>query len=132
MKELLQTKINQFNELWKNRDIVTAINLSDKEITGNAYLIEILLNNLLSNATKHNIKNGTINILLNNTLQITNTGINYAIDEKQLYKRFSKQHNSSENHGLGLSVIQQICQVSGYNCTYNFQLPNLHTFSIAW
>ena len=132
LKELLQNKLNQFNELWKNRGIVKEINLSDKIIAGNAYLIEILLNNLLSNATKHNVTNGLMNILLNDDLQITNTGVNYALDEKLLYKRFSKQNNSSDNHGLGLSIIQQICFVSSFQCVYCFQAPDLHTFTISW
>ena len=64
VKELLQNKINQFSEIWKASNIQVHQNLSAKTITGNFFLIEILVNNLLSNATKHNIFNGSINILL--------------------------------------------------------------------
>jgi signal transduction histidine kinase len=132
VKALLQNKTNQFSELWKNRVIDVRTNLSNKIITGNEYLIEILLNNLLSNATKHNKENGLIEIILNDNLQITNTGVMHSLDAKQLYKRFSKQNNTAESHGLGLSIIGEICKVSGYNCMYNFRKPDLHSFTITW
>ena len=131
IKELLQIKINEFNELWKNRNISVEINLSQKEITGNVYLTEILLNNLVSNATKHNVQNGSVIISLNNDLQITNTGVAHTLDEKKFYKRFSRQSNATAN-GLGLPIIHQICIASGYTCTYNFQLPNIHSFTVSF
>ena len=132
VKELLQNKINQFSEIWKTSDIQVHQDLSLKTITGNFYLTDILLNNLLSNATKHNVPNGSINILLKNVLQINNTGIKQPLDEKQLFKRFSKQKNAIVNHGLGLSIIQQICIASGYTVTYNFNLPDVHSFTISF
>ncbi|MEO8712786.1 MAG: HAMP domain-containing sensor histidine kinase [Parafilimonas sp.] len=131
IKELLQNKINEFNELWKNRNISVETDLLQKEITGNIYLTEILLNNLLSNATKHNVQNGFVIISLNNNLQITNTGVTHALDEKKFYKRFSRQSNATAN-GLGLSIIHQICIASGYTCTYNFQSPNIHSFTVSF
>jgi signal transduction histidine kinase len=132
LKTLLQNKVNQFSELWKSRNINVQTNLSNRIITGNEYLIEILLNNLLSNATKHNISGGSITVLLNDVLQITNTGIQQPLDEKKLYKRFSKSNDAADNHGLGLSVIQQICIASGYTVVYNFTPPNIHSFSIIF
>jgi signal transduction histidine kinase len=130
LKELLQNKFNQFSELWNNKGLTVATDLHEKNITGNEYLIEILVNNLLSNATKHNISEGTISILLNDKLQVTNSGVQHSLDEKKLYQRFSKQTNTNENQGLGLSIIQQICITSGYNCTYYYEEPDLHSFII--
>ncbi len=130
--KLIENKISQFNDLWKSRNIIIHSTVADKTINANFYLVEILLNNLLSNATKHNINNGSINILLKNNLEITNTGIDKKLDETMLFKRFSKQDHSSSNHGLGLSIIYRICQVSGFNCSYNFAEPNLHTFTITF
>ena len=132
MKELAENKINQFSELWKSRNITTHVDLSEKKVNANFYLTGILLNNLLSNATKHNINNGSISILLENNLSVTNTGVSQQLDEKLLFKRFSKQNNATENHGLGLSIVYQICQASGFDCIYNFQTPNLHTFKVSW
>ena len=132
IKELLENKIEQFHDLWKSRDIKLDESLSDKNIKGNIYLVEILLNNLLNNATKHNINDGLIKISLQDDLYITNTGAAHVLDETQLFKRFATQSKTTINHGLGLSIVQQICLASGYKCTYHFELPHLHTFKISW
>src|SRR6185436_18128237 len=96
IKALLQSKIDQFSELWKSRDIVTQIQLSEKLVNGNSYLADILLNNLLSNATKHNFLNGSISIVLNEELCISNTGAGKPLDEKRLYKRFAEQDKTTD------------------------------------
>jgi len=102
-------------------------------IHGNFYLMDILLNNLLSNATKYNIQQGTILIyLVGSRLTITNTGVNHALNKDALFKRFSKQNSTSESHGLGLSIIYQICQASGFTCTYDFKELDGHIFSISF
>lgn len=133
LQPLLQDKINQFRELWQSRNISLEVTCCNSSITGNPQLIDILLNNLLSNATKHNELNGAIHISMQlNTLCICNTGIAYMLDEKQLFNRFYKSASSGEHHGLGLSIVKQICEVSGYTYTYNFELPNKHTFCICW
>lgn len=132
LKELLQNKSDQFSELWNNKGLTVQTDLCEKNITGNIYLVEILVNNLLSNATKHNIPHGMITVVLNNELRITNTGVRHSLDEKKMYKRFVKQDNSNENQGLGLSIIQQICITSGYNCKYHFNEPYLHSFNIIF
>ncbi|MGN6211366.1 type IX secretion system histidine kinase PorY [Parafilimonas sp.] len=133
LKELLESKINQFDELWKGRNIVIDCGISNCMIHGNFYLLDILLNNLLSNATKYNIQQGTILIyLVESRLTITNTGANHALNKDALFKRFAKQNSTSESHGLGLSIIYQICQASGFTCTYNFKEPDQHIFSISF
>ena len=132
MTELLQNKTDQFNELWKVEHITVQKNLSEKLIKGNFYLMEILLNNLLSNATKHSTKAGFIEIILKKYLKISNTGVACSLDEEHLFKRFSKQNNVIANHGLGLSIIWQICHVSGFECTYHFNSPDIHSFIISF
>ena len=70
-------------------------------IDGNAHLIEILVNNLFNNATKHNTEGGSISVVLNDDLQIINTGINHSLDETQLFKRFSKANQCCRKPGPG-------------------------------
>lgn len=132
LKELLEIKINQFDELWKGKDITIGSYISNCMVYGNFYLMDILLNNLLSNATKHNINSGTISISLAGGLKIINTGIDHPLHQDILFKRFVKQNPASDSHGLGLSIIYEICQASGFICAYNFETPNLHSFSISF
>jgi len=96
-------------------------------------LADILLNNLLGNATRHNFQNGNIIIDLQpKNLTVVNSGPGNAIDEKILFNRFSKANHSGESFGLGLSIIKQICDTSNFICSYSFQQPNMHAFAVKW
>lgn len=128
--DFLQNKCSQFFELWKEMQVKVDLNIQPVIIYCNMQLIDILLNNILSNATKHNISNGSIQICLNSNLQVKNTGVGHSLNGEFLFKRFSKQSSGTENHGLGLSIIQQVCLASGYTCAYNFESPQLHIFQI--
>jgi signal transduction histidine kinase len=130
---LLQDKINQFKELWQSRNISLNMNSAACTITGNPQLIDILLNNLLSNATLHNVSDGFIELNLQpHQLTISNSGDSCPLDEQQIFNRFYKGNTFTGKHGLGLSIIKQICDVSGFTCDYHFQLPATHSFTLQW
>ena len=131
LKKKLEDKIVQFQELW-NHKICINHKLEDSTIYANSYLIDLLLNNLISNAIKHNVQNGNQLIeLKSKSLVITNTGLPYALNEARLFKRFYKESTDSEHNGLGLSIVKQICELSNISISYNFN-KNLHTFSLEW
>ncbi len=131
IKDKLHDKIIQFQELWKDKLNVT-YDLSDAGITANPDLIDILLNNLFSNASKHNIQNGKVMIhLTGTTLEIKNTGQPVPLDETRMYQRFYKVSLGDENNGLGLSIVKQICDLSGITSSYSFS-ENMHAFTLEW
>jgi signal transduction histidine kinase len=133
ISQQLQKKINQFSELWKAKNIEPQINLQPATLNINMQLADILLNNLLGNATRHNFQNGNIIIHLQpKNLTVVNSGPENAIDEKILFSRFSKANHSGESFGLGLSIIKQICDTSNFICSYSFQQPNMHAFAVTW
>ncbi len=133
LDKVLEDKIAQFDELWQSRNISFKTALTTATVHINPTLLDILLNNLLSNATQHNVMNGFIELnLQQHNLQISNTGEPSSLDEKQIYNRFYKGNNTTGKHGLGLSIIKQICEVSGYSCQYQFQSANIHSFIISW
>jgi signal transduction histidine kinase len=131
IKDKLHDKIGQFQELWKDKLNVTS-DLSDAGITANPDLIDILLNNLFSNASKHNIQNGKVMIHLTGTmLEIKNTGRPDPLDETRMFQRFYKVSLEDENNGLGLSIVKQICDLSGISSSYLFS-GNIHAFIFKW
>ena len=131
IKDKLHDKIIQFQELWKDKLDVT-YDLSDAGITANPDLIDILLNNLFSNASKHNIQNGKVMIhLTGTTLEIKNTGRPDPLDETRMFQRFYKVSLEDENNGLGLSIVKQICDLSGITSSYSFS-GNTHAFTFKW
>jgi len=130
--EKIQEKTEQFHELWLANNIRTTFQLENACINANNELIDILLNNLLSNASKHNTPNGSIHIQLQpQSLVISNTGPDHSLNHFRLFKRFYKEEQHSNNNGLGLSIVKQICETSGITVVYQFT-EGRHSFCFSW
>jgi signal transduction histidine kinase len=132
LDKTLRNKLEQFQDIWNSRRIEFQAEIEASRIIFNRDLLEILLNNLFSNATRHNIEGGFVRIISHNgTLEISNSGVDKPIDPEQIFRRFYKGHPNAESSGLGLSIIKEICEVSGVTISYFFQ-NNLHSFALTW
>ena len=99
---------------------------------GNTALTEVLLNNLFLNAIRHNIKNGVIDIIIeNNSLKFINTGQETPLGAQSIFNRFSKVNPSSQGNGLGLAIIKKICEINDWDIRYSFT-ENLHIFEVIF
>ncbi|GEP97733.1 two-component sensor histidine kinase [Chitinophaga cymbidii] len=104
----------------------TAINL-----LSNKGLTEILINNFILNAIRHNVEGGRIIIIsAPDRLVIQNTGIEHPLDTAMLYSRFGKNATDTRNNGLGLAIAKEICD--RYNWQITYQYDGLHNFSILF
>lgn len=131
LKALVLQKLQQFQELFQNKEIKLVQDLSEKQITMSKYLADILLNNLLSNALRHNDVGGLIELKLNaDELVISNSGNALALDQRQAFERFYKAP-SSEGMGLGLAIIKQIAALHQFNVNYSHE-NGLHIFRISF
>jgi signal transduction histidine kinase len=129
LDECIRQKIKLFNELIQAKSIVVNLKLDPINIFANAYLIYLLLNNLLSNAIRHNMDNGTISITLNNNhLIVENSGSEPVLDLETMFNRFQKG-KQSEGMGLGLTIVKNICKLYHWDITYEYQ-NGLHRFII--
>ena len=132
LKEKIEEKVQQFRELWNDNQLNLHCHLEEAIIKANGDLTDILLNNLLSNASRHNTKGGTIDIYLKaHQLTITNTGSPKALDSNRLFRRFYKEKAHSHHNGLGLSIIKQICEQSHIQIAY-FHKNDNHSFQLNW
>lgn len=128
LKVLIESKVRQFHELFERDSLTTEVHLSNKTVNMSRYLADILLNNLFSNAVRHNQHGGKILIELTETaLVISNTGNDFT-GKDRLFDRFSKS-NESEGMGLGLAITKQVCNLYGYQITYQ-QINEMHIFSV--
>lgn len=131
LKAMIEEKLIQFQEIIRGKRIVVSDFLQDKYIVSNTYLIDLLLNNLLSNALRHNSTGGQLRLDLNsNSLIIANTGPLEALDATYIFERFQKSR-TSEGLGLGLTIARNICENFGYHLTYNYEEP-FHRFIIKF
>jgi signal transduction histidine kinase len=132
LKQKLEEKLDAFHELWQNQNISVSFSLTDATVNLNSELTEILLNNLLSNATRHNFPNGSINIILNaKQLEISNSSHERELNSQQMFLRFFSHDKKGRYNGLGLSIIKQISDVSGLTIHYLFA-ENQHRFTLSW
>ena len=125
-------KIHQLQELLHARSLHCKLDLVEASIPANRELLDILLNNLFSNAIRHNVTDGEIHAQLNErSLRVSNTGTAEALDGGRIFRRFYKKSNQSDNNGLGLSIIKQICDTTAMKVQYAFA-EGWHSFTISW
>ena len=100
-------------------------------VEGNKILVEILLNNLITNSVRHSSSNSMIPIHLSaHRLVIANPGA-APLQSDQLFKRFATASLQTPGTGLGLSLIKQICDRYGWKINYAFD-KNVHVFSLQF
>jgi len=131
LEGMLSEKMLQFQELMQTKDLSFKHNLQLKQVQASKYLIDILLNNLFSNAIRHNNPGGFIIIELNgDELSIKNTGAIHSLDEQVIFERFQKG-KESQGTGLGLTLVKNICQHYGYTIRYQYE-SGWHTFVLSF
>jgi signal transduction histidine kinase len=130
IKAVLEECLYQHEEMIQQLNIRLVTDLHHKHLQANKSLIEILLNNLLSNAIRHNHQDGGLSVYLDSQkLTISNTGEG-SFDFRQVLKRFHKS-DGSEGIGLGLTLCKQICDNYRFKLDYE-QDGKKHAFSVTF
>lgn len=121
--ELINQTLDSYKELMEMKSLsMTKKVAKSVYITGNSSLVQLLLNNLMSNAIRHNIKNGSIEVLLtHNELVVKNTGVEPSSPTAELFQRFKKGNQSSQSIGIGLAIAKQICEIHKFNIQYTYE-----------
>ncbi|HEV7346914.1 HAMP domain-containing sensor histidine kinase [Telluribacter sp.] len=116
----LSNGIFRLQELFELKGLLLEYDLADNvRVWLHPILADILLNNLLSNAIRHNVPDGKVSITLTETsLVIQNTGLPPQIATEQLFQRFKKSNPSQNSTGLGLAIVKQICDLNDFDVSY--------------
>jgi signal transduction histidine kinase len=129
-KTLVQEKMSDWQELWQGRSLNISSSLDSATVSMNEHLAEMMIGNLFSNAARHTPEAGHIEIrLTDEVFEISNSAADGPLDKGKLFKRFSKVGQTTDHHGLGLSIVKQIADVSGMSISYQFTKPD-HIFSV--
>jgi len=130
---IINKHLTKYEELITAKQIELTINIDNTfDVEMNETLADVLISNLITNAIKHNIEKGIIDILLNeNCLLIKNTGATLNVNPLELFERFKKDKSTSESLGLGLSIVEKICERYNFTAQYNFK-DGLHILSILF
>ena len=131
LRVLIEEKIDLFQEWIAQFDLGVTLVLEEVRVDMHPYLAESLINNLLSNAVRHNVKGGEIKIVLTpGSLRVSNSAGNGPLDNDRLFQRFQKQF-PSEGVGLGLTIAKEIVELSGMHIRYLYS-DGLHTFMVLF
>jgi len=103
--ELLQKRIHYFNVLYPN----ITYSFESRSISVNTSIDALtrIIDNILSNAGKYNIANGTVHVHMeNNMLMITDSGVGIR-DTSKIFKRFYKEQE--RGIGIGMHIVKKLC-----------------------
>lgn len=129
--KILHDQLLYLRELAESEGLTVHVETGNSlNLKANKLLVESLINNMVVNAIRHNVKEGTINIKVDNSgLKVSNTGVPYALDPNKIFRRFSRSSEEKKGNGLGLAIVQQICIMHGWEVGYNYE-NNLHVFGV--
>lgn len=131
IKTIVVEKFQQFQEMIQNKNIDLNFVMVDVEVSASRYLMDVLINNLFSNAIRHNKEFGHIKIQLTaEKLIFQNSGHAPILDEQRIFDRFYKD-KASDGTGLGLAIIKNICGRYGFEISYRY-VNDLHTFEVRF
>ncbi|OCX43509.1 hypothetical protein A7X81_00485 [Campylobacter ornithocola] len=104
----------------------------DAMIVADLELFSLMLKNLIDNAIKYSIDKACEIICSGDYIIVRNKGIQLKKTFDYYLKPFVREHNTQvEGMGLGLYIINNICNLHGYNLTYSYE-DGYHTFKIVF
>ena len=129
---LIVAKLASLEEIFNLKGITVSLRESGSLILQmNTVLADVLFTNLINNAFKHNVRQGKIEIVIDDRqLLIENTGEELKMKPELLFERFRKQNQSSHSLGLGLAIVKKICDVHELTITYSYSALR-HTFRLT-
>lgn len=100
------------------------------EFEMNRELAIVLVSNLLKNAIVHSEEHKKVEIIITPTwFRIKNEG-NVALDQDFIFERFNKGRQSAYSTGLGLPIVQSICNLYS-TIRFRYSFKEGHCFEVA-
>lgn len=121
LAELVRISALSFENLIEKKNINLKCDIDEISITSSASLIEIALNNLISNAIKFTEDGGTISIILKDednkaVIKVKDTGCGISKEiGARIFDKFYQGDTShaSEGNGLGLPLVKRVIDLIG-------------------
>ncbi|HXB41025.1 MAG TPA: HAMP domain-containing sensor histidine kinase [Bacteroidia bacterium] len=120
--KLISDRLLLFEEFIQEKNISVEVK-TDKTVNLkiNPLLANILFDNLIKNAVKHNFKGGEMLIeVTKDFIKIANTGAEPTVNTDKFFERFYKT-NSEDSLGLGLAITKKICDTNALKISYDYK-----------
>lgn len=132
IKEYLESTISLFEDYLDEKQLQMSTSKEESlMVYANSFLIETLIHNLFSNAIRHTVRRGQINIYTyENSIKVSNTG-KESLDKTSLFERFSNTSKNKVSSGLGLAIIREIANKYQWQVRYDFE-NGFHNFIVKF
>lgn len=131
INDVINKHLEIFEDFIANKKIILnkRYNLNIK-INANPLLFDMVISNLISNAFKHNIQGGNIDILTTDLfISFSNAGKPLQLDSNTIFERFKKESHASNSFGLGLAIVKKVCDTYNWKINHSY-IENQHNITI--
>jgi len=120
LSEQLCNCMLQFEDVWEKKNISIETDIEDEVyINSDEELLELVWNNLLSNAFKFTEAEGTVSVSLKNQdgfviVRVSDTGCGIAVETgKHIFEKFYQGDTShaTQGNGLGLALVKRVVDI---------------------
>jgi len=131
INDTIEKHLEIFEDFIENKNIKVYKNYTlDVKLLANPMLFDMVISNLVSNSIKHNLKNGSIEIITtDHFFSFSNSGTPINIASKSIFERFKKDSKSSDSFGLGLAIVKKVCDTNNWKINHTFA-EDMHVISI--
>ena len=130
LAEIIELNLPVYEEAIAMRSLSLEKELQPVMVEIDRGLAEIMVNNLIKNAVKHNVQDGFIRIVLTDSeLIIENSGVSFSEPPETMIRRFKKGKNGG--HGIGLAIVKQICDINQFELSYEVNEGGRHQIKVV-
>ena len=143
IKKIIKNVILRFDKVMQERQIKMEYQFNNSGmIEADASMLEIIVENLISNSIKYSCDESSVIIKLDientkNVLSITNFG--YIISSEHINNVFNRFYRSDENRGssiegkgLGLAIVKRLVELQGFTISVHSSTLNGTTFKVEF
>lgn len=133
LKNVLEKRVSYFKAVSLAQARVLNLEIvSNQKINISQTEIERLIDNNLSNAIKYSDINSTITIQLIDNLLIFKSFGKKIINKEKIFERYQRENTNHGGHGLGLSIIKDICDKYQINIELKYENnQNIFVYSFS-
>lgn len=122
LKAVLEKKLKWLEDFIREKQLISEVQLTDNTIHINSFLAETLISNLLTNAVKHNLPSGILQVqLTTDVLIIKNAALQPHVPVPDLITRFVRGNHQNDGAGLGLAMVAEICEQEKFELDISFE-----------
>ncbi len=138
LAELLRISTLSFENILEKKDLELECNIDEMTITSSSSMLEIVFNNLISNAIKFTDTGGKISISLKEAngyaiIKVKDTGCGISSEVgKHIFDKFYQGDTShaTEGNGLGLALVKKVIDLIGGEISVKSKVGVGTTFTI--